>query len=1210
MADYNLTTGNDIFTLANSGDTVNGGGGNDSITTGAGSYTITLGSGADTVNAGIVAGDMLSIDGGDGNNNVMISAGSYSFSYKSGIGDETLYNSTDESPSDYNVTTIVMGDGAKTISLEAYANHAGETSRWYTRSISVGTGLHTLNLSGDSDNVITLGDGGGTIHFSFFHQTNTANNTITAGNGDHTITLVDGNQSITLGDGNNVFKLLSHLTSVAELDGGGVVKTGNGNNVILLGNRDSTVITGNGANTVSTGAGNSSIKTGSGADSVKIVGADGNMQVVDLGDGNNNVLISEGSFSYKSGIGDETLYHGSSATNPSGHNVATIVMGDGAKTISLEAYGNYTGETLRWNTRSISVGTGLHTLNLSGDGDNVITLGDGGGTIDFNSFHQTNTANNTITVGNGDHTITLVDGNQSITLGDGNNVFKLLPHFTSVAEFDNGGVVKTGNGNNVVLLGNRDSIVTTGSGADQIKLGNGKNAVDAGAGDDVITLGSGLNQVTFTYASGTNHDVVNNSSTDLVLNFNNLGAYLLIDNPDGSITYYFDANNTLTVNGTAATGINFLGQTVTLSDTTQKFTGYLGDDVIGGVIDGLVAANNTFKSTTVVDGGAGIDTLVLRVQGAPAALPAAKVTSVEVMTVKPFVDLAASNLALFPSVTTFNVDQSGGARGAVTVSNFGKGGVFGVIGDNSAVSAGTYKFGYASAANAATVNLSGGVNVAGITLTGTGVQSTVINAAAGAADRVGLFTNAATSKALTINAYADLTMVLATTATTGLTITGTGLVDLDGTAALARLSNTISSVNASSMTDGGVRVAAGNSTKMVFKGGKGADSYTTGAALATGASVDGGAGIDTLIVTNAADVAGASGAFYRNFDVLQISGTTAVDFNAFTANTGFSALAVTGGTTVSATNLSAKAAADVRISGNVTAPTLSIKGATTAGQADVMTLTISDGLAAVNTITVGKLSSAGLETLNIKAIDNAVLSDMTLLSSLTKVTVSGAGSVSLTEKAVALKAGLTIDANAATGAFTFDATGTTTNGFSLIGGSASNKVIGGAQAFTVNLSKSLAVSDVVVLTSAVGGTLTAPNATITGFKAAAAGSDSLDLLGAATVAANVTNAVVGTNLTASITSGVLTFGGSAAATATLATKINAALSATAIGTKQYNTAAFVHAGDTYVVEQGNTTAGYAAGADVVVKLVGVTDLTSLATGLAPASATANTLYIG
>jgi len=579
------------------------------------------------------------------------------------------------------------------------------------------------------------------------------------------------------------------------------------------------------------------------------------------------------------------------------------------------------------------------------------------------------------------------------------------------------------------------------------------------------------------------------------------------------------------------------------------------------------------------------------------------------MTVKPFADLAASNLALFPSVTTFNVDQSQRAGGAVTVSNFAKGGAFGVIGDTASTSAATYAFGYAAAANVATVNLSGGTNVAGIRVTGTGVQSTVINVAAGAADRVGVFTDAATSKALTINAGSDLTTVLATTATTALKVTGTGVVDLDGTASLARLNNTITTVDASAMTGGGVRVAAGNAAKMVFKGGAGADSFITGAALTTGASVDGGAGVDALIVTNAADVAGASGAFYRNFDVLQISGATAVDLNAFTANTGFSAIAVTGGTTASATNLTAIAAADVRISADVTAPTLSLKGATTAGQTDVMTVTISDGLAAVNTITVGKLSSAGLETLNINAIDNAVFSDMTQLASLTKVTVSGAGSVSLTERAAALKAGLTIDASAATGNFTFDATGTTANGFKLLGGAGANKVTGGAQVFTVDLSKSAAKGDLVALTSAVGGTLTAPNATVTGFKAVAAAADSLDLLGAATVAANVTNAAVGTNLTASIANGVLTFGGSAAASATLATKINAALSAAAIGTKQYNTAAFVHAGDTYVVEQGNATAGYAAGADVVVKLVGVTDLTSLATGLAPASSTANTLYI-
>lgn len=908
-----------------------------------------------------------------------------------------------------------------------------------------------------------------------------------------------------------------------------------GNDTFSLSKSGDTVDGKGGNDFITTGAGNYTITLGGGADTVVTGTVAGNTLSIDAAYGDNAVSIGGGSYSYKGGVGTETI-------DASRGGAGTIWTGDGDKVISVSGANASIAH-------SITAGNGRHIVSLGGAGKNTVALGDGGGQIDVNGSPS---SDNVISVKEGDHLIRFTNGNQTISAGAGNNSIYYSGSVDSGGSISvgdganllalgrRGGVIQTGNGANTVVIGSNVSdysdtangTAITGRGADNIQIYGGTTAtylVDSGGGDDVIWMAGANGAFRFSYSNTANHDVLTNNLSSLTLSFDGLGRYTLINNPDGSITYYFDANNTLTINGAAPKAISSV---YTLSPTTQQVTGYIGNDVIGGVIDGLVPANNTFKATTVVDGGAGTDTLVLTVQGAAAALPAAKLTAVEVMTVKPFADLAASSLSLFPSVTTFNLDQSGGAGGSATVTNFAKGGVFGVTGDKTSVSAATYALGYAAAATAATVNLSGGTNVAGITVTGTGVLSTVVNVAAGEADRVGLFTDAATSKALTINAKADLTTVLATTATTGLTVTGSGVVDLDGTDALARLNDAITTVNASTMTGGGVRVAAGASAKMVFKGGAGADSYTTGAALTTGASVDGGAGIDTLIVTNAADVAGASGAFYKNFEVLQIGGTTSVDLNAFTANTTFAALAVTGGTTVSA-----------------------------------------------------------------------------LMASLTKITVSGAGAVSLTEKGGALKAGLTIDANAATGAFTFDATGTTTNGFTLIGGSASNKVTGGAQVFSVNLSKSVAVSDVVALTSAVGGTLTAPNATITGFKALAAGADSLDLLGSATVAANVTNAVVGTNLTATIANGVLTFGGSAAAAATLATKINAAFSAGAIGATQHRTAAFVHAGDTYVVEQGDATAGYTAGLDVVVKLVGLTGLTSLATGLAPVSATANTLYI-
>ena len=128
--------------------------------------------------------------------------------------------------------------------------------------------------------------------------------------------------------------------------------------------------------------------------------------------------------------------------------------------------------------------------------------------------------------------------------------------------------------------------------------------------------------------------------------------------------------------------------------------------------------------------------------------------------------------------------------------------------------------------------------------------------------------------------------------------------------------------------------------------------------------------------------------------------------------------------------------------------------------------------------------------------------------------------------------------------------------------------------------------------------------TISGFTNAAGTGDKLDLINNVTIAGNAGAAATGvTNLSGAITSGMVTFSGTAAAGATLQDKINAA--ATLAGTTQYSVVGFEHGGNTYIYEQGDTTATYAAGVDVVVQLTGVTGVTALSTGASAAA----TVYV-
>ena len=175
----------------------------------------------------------------------------------------------------------------------------------------------------------------------------------------------------------------------------------------------------------------------------------------------------------------------------------------------------------------------------------------------------------------------------------------------------------------------------------------------------------------------------------------------------------------------------------------------------------------------------------------------------------------------------------------------------------------------------------------------------------------------------------------------------------------------------------------------------------------------------------------------------------------------------------------------------------------------------------------------------------------------------------------------------------------TGNGYTLKGSSGTNVLTGGGAPLTVDITKSTTKADQVLITSATGSTSTVFQ-TISGFTNAAGTGDKLDLINNVTIAGNAGAAATGvTNLSGAITSGIITFSGTAAAGATLQNKIDAA--ASLAGTTQYNVIGFEHGGNTYVFEQGDATASYAAGVDVIVQLTSVTGVTALSLGASGAA---------
>lgn len=278
------------------------------------------------------------------------------------------------------------------------------------------------------------------------------------------------------------------------------------------------------------------------------------------------------------------------------------------------------------------------------------------------------------------------------------------------------------------------------------------------------------------------------------------------------------------------------------------------------------------------------------------------------------------------------------------------------------------------------------------------------------------------------------------------------------------------------------------------------------------------------------------------------------------------------------------------VSGFETVNIHSLKAAT-----GTTTNAIAGGTYATATVAAGSEGTGGSSTASaIIAAANTVFNidgsnDINLGSISNTATATGAASV-------------TINAGTLTGKLTV-ATGSSAD--TIVGGTNVNTITLNGGVDAVDITKSTAKADVITLASAAG-TSSTLLPTIAGFTAAATTGDKLDILNTATVRADVAaGAVTGvTNLTASVTNGIVSFAGSAAATATLADKVNAVYSTNVLGTVQYNTVAFEHAGNTYVCEQGDTTATFLAATDLIVQLTGLTGVTALGGALA-----ANTIFI-
>jgi S-layer protein len=743
------------------------------------------------------------------------------------------------------------------------------------------------------------------------------------------------------------------------------------------------------------------------------------------------------------------------------------------------------------------------------------------------------------------------------------------------------------------------------------------------------------------------------SMTQILIGFSNSAEFqassaagvMALKRAAGDVT---TANLATVFNGTSPLGVDYGSTNYTLTTGVDNYVGNNGTDKITGILDG--AATTTYNPLDTIDGGAGNDTVTLTNSAGTLALNAAAggtVKNVENLVLRSGANAVTADVQAWAGLENVTVEQLG-TKAAIDIDTKGNvksvtvtGGTTVAIDDNGA----------AGADKIATVSLDGNTGAATITsdvltkLTVANTNQNVTITAAAATRALDLTLNNVTGGTITDAEATSLKVTGSGTASTGATLTAAKAtkIDVAGDKAVSvALGAQAAGLVITSTNSAGTTITNTLNNDVTFTGGAGKDSIiigattkaiTTGtgddtvditvAALGSGGSVTAGDGTDTVILA-AADAYTASGAttfagVVKGFEVLQIGATAGageIKVNNLN-NAGNNAITkvVAGGVVGHAVTISGLASGNtVEFKAANTAATTATVTNAAVGTTDVLNI----GITNVAGINVNTINAADVETVNFLTDDTAttptgIQHTATLVDTAAKtITVTGdaglaltfagtaltsfdasgvtKGNVSYTSGALAAAATLkggagndTIDASAATKAVTIDggagndtitgsATASTLNGGdgndTITGGAGADTITGGAGNDTINSGAGLdtvdvgAGDDTFVVTANANGNV---YASLTGMGKG----DKVDFLAGGGAA---------TFTTAKIT---------LADTAAFADYLQAAAAGGAD-----RVVWFQWSGNTYLVQDVTAGATFTNGADQVVKLVGLVDLST------------------
>lgn len=665
---------------------------------------------------------------------------------------------------------------------------------------------------------------------------------------------------------------------------------------------------------------------------------------------------------------------------------------------------------------------------------------------------------------------------------------------------------------------------------------------------------------------------------------------------------------------------------------TKAADTYVGDDrnnTIDGIADGSV--NQTFSAVDSIDGGTGNDTLKLvNTAGTLNLSTAPVVKNVETLQLESSQSLVTADVRTWAELQTVKITQTGTKTGIIVETSGNvtalavTGGLTLVINDRATAggdklssvsldgntstatiqSDALTSLSLANSNKNVTISAAAGTRTLDLTVnamtggTTTDSTATAVTLAATGSASSNVRVTAASATSLTITGDQSLSLsnvtlatnaTITTTNTAGLTITGTLTSDIGFTG-----------------SDANESIVASATTRTMTLG-KGDDSYeAAGAGIGTGGSVDGGEGTDTLVLRAlTAETVTATTAFAaqtKNFEVLLLKDSFAAGIDVSVAN-----LNSGGSNTITKVVVSTSVVNQpFTLNGLATGGTVEFQGANTAqttiniidaasGSADVLNIGIANTAArSTHTVSVANVETINFLTDNTSASPTAIQHSSNLTAAAaSKITVSGDAGLALNFSGTALTS---FDASGVTLGNINWATGALVNAATIKGGAGNDTLDAAASTASVTIESGDGNDTIIGSSKADTIDAGAGNDTITPGLGAdtinvGTGNDTVTMTAAntnGTIFPSITGMNAGDKIqfisgTASFQSAAVTAGGSPSYADLLDAASNGAAN---------RVVWFQFGGDTYLVQDRSANTTFANGTDVVVKLVGLYDLST------------------